>query len=427
MALLFIYKWATWFFTPLLRLYLLWRRSQGKEHPTRFLERLGHPSLPRPEGQLLWLHCASVGETLSAIPLLRQLEISLPKASFLLTTGTVTASTIVQSYLGPRSIHQFVPVDIPLAVERFVNHWHPDVALWFESELWPHLLLTLSARKTPVFLINARISPRSYARWKSVGCSLIARLLQVFHTVYAQSDTIAKQFQSLGAKNVQSIGNLKLASAPLTYHKKHLQDLETSLKGRPFWLAASTHPGEEAMVLHVHKRLQEIFPRLLTIIVPRHPHRGEDILKLTQNAGLVGALRTKSLTASPHDEVYIADTLGELGLFYRLSDVVFVGGSLMKIGGHNIVEPAHHHCAILQGPFTYNFLEITQKFHTLHAVTVVTDENELFHHVLAFLTDPLVTQASSKAAFELTKSGNQLVQELAEDIQEALRQHVSKL
>ena len=426
MTLFHIYRALTWVITPFLTLYLYGRLSQGKEHATRFLERLGQPSLPRPEGQVLWLHCASVGETLSAVPLLRQLETSLPQAHFLLTTGTTTAAKVVEPYLGPRTLHQFIPLDTPGAVKKFFNHWHPQVALWFESELWPNLLFTLATEHIPAFLLNARLSPRSYTRWKRLGPWLIKPLLEVFQVIYAQSEAVAEQLRSLGACKVKALGNLKMASAPLPYDPEAFVALDKKLKGRPFWVAASTHPGEEELILQVHKRLKAAFPRLLTLLVPRHPHRGEALLKGVREAGLVGALRTETPHMGGQEEVYIADTLGELGLFYRLAPVVFVGGSLVDIGGHNLIEPAHHHCAILQGPWTYNFSEITSQFQEGQGVRVVNDVEDLCDQVQQLLADPLKAQAQAEAAFQLTLKGTQLVQKVVEDIQGALDRHVSK-
>ena len=333
-------------FTPLL---LSQRAARGKEDRARSRERLGYSTTARPEGRLIWIHGASVGESLSALPLIDKLQADGIKA--LVTSGTVTSATMMQQRLPKGALHQYVPLDTPGAVARFLDHWKPDAGLFVESDLWPNLILTAQKRGVRLALVNARISARSAERWRLAKKS-VAALLGAFDVVLAQDETIAERFRILGARDVQVSGSLKADAPPLAVKDASLTELRKQIGDRPVLLAAQTHPGEDETILPAHDLLRAQFPGLLTILVPRHIERGSDIQMLCGDRPSVR--RSTGAAITDKTAIYIADTLGELGLFYRLSSFCFLGGTLVPLGGHNPLEPAILRCAVLAGPHTVN-------------------------------------------------------------------------
>jgi len=375
---------------PTLRLMLRLRLRRGKEVAGRLLERRGIDPSSRPPGRLIWLHAASVGETTSVLPVLPELAERAPDLTVLVTTGTVTSAELLgrrlpELGLERRVLHRFVPLDVPAWVQRFLDHWQPDAAGFVESELWPNLLGACRARHVPVMLINARLSDRSLARWRRVP-GLARHVLAGFARVQARSETDAARLRQLGCHGVTTPGDLKLAAPPLPADEVELQRLRGMLSGRPVWLAASTHPGEEALIFRAHQALAAGHSRLLTIIAPRHPERGAAI---AAEAGGIQIARRSLGQAPPDDGVWIADTLGELGLLYRLSSIAFVGRSLLPPGGgQNPLEPARLSCAIAAGPHTANFADHIAMLHAAGALTIVGDAEELARWVDALLCDP---------------------------------------
>lgn len=333
-------------FAPLL---LSQRAARGKEDRARIRERLGHSGIARPEGRLVWIHGASVGESLSALPLIEKLQTD--GAKVLVTSGTVTSATVMQQRLPKGALHHYVPLDTPGAVARFLDHWKPDAGLFVESDLWPNLILTAHKRGVRLALVNARISARSAERWRLAKKS-VAALLGAFDVVLAQDETIAERFRTLGARDVLVSGSLKADAPPLAAKESALADLSKQIGGRPVLLAAQTHPGEDETILPAHDLLRAQFPDLLTILVPRHIERGADIQMLC--ADRPSARRSTGAAITDKTAIYIADTLGEMGVFYRLSPFCFLGGTLVPLGGHNPLEPAALHCAVLAGPHTAN-------------------------------------------------------------------------
>ncbi|MFP6745005.1 MAG: 3-deoxy-D-manno-octulosonic acid transferase, partial [Alphaproteobacteria bacterium] len=310
-----------------------------------------------------------------------------PGIHVLVTTGTVTSARLMAERMPERALHQYVPVDRPGAVRRFLDHWRPDLALWTESEFWPNLVAGTQARGIPMVLVNGRISDRSYRRWRHLR-GLIRPLLAGFALCLAQSGRDGQRLTSLGAVDVRVAGNLKTAAAPLPAGHAAMETLRTAFGGRPLWLAASTHDGEEAMVAAVHKSLSAAHPDLLTIIVPRHPERGEAIAQELRGKGLTVARRAAKVTVGHDTEIYVADTMGELGLFYRLATVVFVGGSLVPHGGQNPLESARLDCAVVHGPHMTNFAAFTAAFADADAARQVADGDGLRETVGELLGDP---------------------------------------
>jgi 3-deoxy-D-manno-octulosonic-acid transferase len=331
------------------------RLKHGKEDPARTDERRGVSRDSRPQGPLIWIHGASVGEVLAAAALierLRALDIRI-----LVTSGTVTSAAIVARRFPPDIIHQYVPYDTPRFVRRFLDHWRPSLALFIESDLWPNLILAGAARRLPMILINGRMSQRSFPRWQRMSRTISA-LLGSFELCLTQSRVDAERFAALGSRNVLTTGNLKLDVPAPPADPMRLERLATATRGRPVIVAASTHPGEEEILVAAHKTLSGFFPSLLTVIVPRHPHRGPDVAGLVSASGLQVTLRSRDELPLAATDIYVADTMGELGLFYRLAPVVFMGGSLVRHGGQNPIEAVKLGAAIVHGPHIFNFAEV---------------------------------------------------------------------
>lgn len=401
MAAACLWHWAATAAAPALPAYLRRRARRGKEIAERLPERFG-AGAARPDGTLLWLHAASVGETLSILPLLDALAARAPALSFLVTTGTVTSATLLgrrlPPELAPRVTHRFVPLDVPGWVGRFLDGWRPDAAVFVESELWPNLIGGAARRGIPLALVNGRMSEAS-GRWWGRAPGLARGVLAPFRLMLAQTEADAARFRALGAV-VQCWGNLKIAAPPLPADHEELARLRGMLAGRPVWLAASTHPGEEAIILAAHRRLAAAHPGLLTIIVPRHPERGAEVAALGESLRV--ARRAAGEDPDSGTEVLVADTLGELGLFYRLAALAFVGGSLVPHGGQNPLEPARLGCPVLLGPHAWNFAEIVHRLAAVGGVTRIAPGTDpaaaLAEAVSAMLTVPDRGRAQAEAA-----------------------------
>jgi 3-deoxy-D-manno-octulosonic-acid transferase len=378
-----IYTGAGTIAAPFLRLMLHRRVAKAKEIPARLQERFGIPGLPRPAGRLIWIHAASVGETMSAFSVIDALA---GQANVLLTTGTVTSASLAAERLPPHAIHQFVPLDVAAWVEPFLAHWRPDCAVFVESEIWPTMLRLTDSHGIPRLLINASMSARSAANWQRVS-RFADTLIFGFRWVHVQSAADAANFRSLGAAGILEWGNLKYAAPPLPFNAADLATLRKESPA-PVWLAASTHPGEESLVLAAHEQLLSHFPTLVTIIAPRHPARGAEF-----------SLPRRSLGQAPvPGQPYIADTLGELGLFYRLVPLAFIGGSLVPIGGHNIAEAARLGIPIITGPHTAEITEQITKLRGTDSLAQVTDAASLAAAVNMWLADPGLAAAAGARA-----------------------------
>lgn len=375
---------------PVLPIHFWWRVRKGKEIRTRLHERRGFGA-DRPPGRLFWLHAASVGETVSALPVLETMAARDPSLHFLVTTGTTTSAAMLGQRLRPdlaaRVRHRFVPLDVPGWAARFLEGWRPDAGAFVESELWPNLLAEAKARGVPMALVNGRMSERSFTRW-SRAPRLAAATLGAFRLVLARSESDRRRFAALGAAEARCWGDLKAAAPPLPADPAALARLRAAIGARPVFLAASTHPGEEAMVAAAHAALLPRFPDLLTVIVPRHPERGAAIEAALAPSGLPLARRCGGGAPKPEVALYIADTLGELGLFYRLAGVALVGGSLVPHGGQNPLEPARLHCPILLGPFTANFEETVARLLEAGGAVRVADAAALAPAVADMLSSP---------------------------------------
>ena len=380
------------------------RAARGREDPERIGERLGRAGRPRPAGTLVWLHAASVGEAVSLLPLIERLVAVRPDLAPLLTTGTVTSARLMAERLPASVLHQYVPVDRPDAVAAFLDHWRPDAALWVESEFWPNLVLETRRRGVPMALVNARMSPTSFRRWRRLP-NLIAPILACFDPCLAQSSEEARRLAALGGAVARYVGNLKAAAAPLPADGEALAALRATIGDRPHWLAASTHPGEETIVAGVHRELKSRFPGLLTVIVPRHSSRGPGLADEFRAAGLAVARRAAGEAIRADTDVYLADTMGELGLFYRLADIVLVGGSLIPHGGQNPLEPARLGCALLHGRHMFNFTDMIDSLAAAGGARLVRDGEALTAALAILLADSALRARCAGAARAVAADG----------------------
>jgi 3-deoxy-D-manno-octulosonic-acid transferase len=388
------YRTATAALEPIAPLLLRRRAGSGKEDETRTNERLGYNLPPRPEGTLIWVHGASVGECLAALPLIESL-LGKSDHNVLVTSGTVTSARMMQERLPPRALHQFVPIDTPAATRRFLDHWRPNAGLFVDSDIWPNLILGAKARGIRLALVNARMSERSFAGWRWAP-DTAAALLSAFDICLAQDDEIARRFRALGAHNVQTIGSLKADAPLLPADPQKLAELANAIGHRPVLLAAQTHPGEDETVLPAHDALRQTIPDLLTILVPRHVERGAELAMLCGERA--ATRRSLGELPGPGTAVYVADTMGELGLFYRIAPFAFVGGSLVRHGGQNPLEPARLDRGVLAGPHTFNFTSAYDAIFAAQKSGLVHSSMEIAGMAGRLLRNPSEAEALGAAA-----------------------------
>jgi len=393
-----LYRGLTHLAGPAVRRLLDRRAARGKEDPARRHERLGRPSLPRPPGRLVWVHAASVGEALAVLPLVDLLLSRGPQVQVMVTTGTVTSAALMARRLpGPRAFHHYVPVDLPGAVDGFLAHWRPDLVLWVESEFWPNLLSSIRRAGIPCALVNARLSARSFGNWRRFP-GTARRLLSVFQLALAQTGVEAERLSALGIADVRAVGNLKYSAAPLPADPATLAALSAAIGSRPVWTFASSHGGEEAMAIAAQVELRRRLPDALLLLVPRHPDRGAEVADLLMASGLSFARRSEGALPAAGDAAYLMDTLGEMGLVFRLAPVTVMGGSFMPVGGHNPIEPALLHSAVIHGPHMFNFAEVAGEMREAGGLLPLSGPEQIADAVAGLLSDPVQRQAQADAA-----------------------------
>jgi 3-deoxy-D-manno-octulosonic-acid transferase len=396
-----LYRGAWGLAAPFIPLILNSRAKQGKEDVSRLNERLGWASLPRPQGRLVWIHGASVGESLASLALVSAL-LKNSDCHVLVTTGTVTSARLMAERLPQGAVHQYAPIDTRSATKRFLDHWRPNLALFIESELWPNLIVEGRARAIKMALVNARMSQGSFRRWR-MAPGLVKRLLRSFDECLAQDDGVADRLTALGAANVRVTGSLKADAPALPVDEAAFRAFSTALGVRPLFLAASTHPGEDAILLEVAQALRNLGSNALTVIVPRHPNRGSEIETMARAKGFVAERRATGALPAPATQIYIADTLGELGLFYRATNFAFLGGSLVPHGGQNPLEAARLNTAVLTGPYTQNFEDIFGVILAAQGKGRVTSASQLIALVSTLIGSPIAAArlgAMAKAAVQ---------------------------
>ena len=339
----------TWALQPVLPWHLKRRIKRGKEDAERWREKLGHASAARPEGTLIWMHAVGLGEVLALRGLIARLSAQNPDLRFLVTSGTLASARVFARNLPPRTIHQFAPLDAPGPARRFLDHWHPDLSIWAEQELWPGLVYRTHRADIPLALVNARMNDAAFERRRRVG-ALYRDILPRFALISAQDDTTAALLATLGAPVVSTDGSFKPVTPPLSDAPNERTTLAAALKGRFCWLAASSHDADETLTLTAHQSLLTRDPGALLILAPRLPDRAPDILSQLSTKGLTTARRSQDQPITPDTQVYLADTFGDLGLFYRVARAAFIGGTMDNVEGHNPWEAAQLGCAILQAP-----------------------------------------------------------------------------
>lgn len=419
-----LYLLCSWLLLPLWPLIIAVRLSKHKEDPARWPERWGIYLLSNPpsvEGLgPVWLHAASVGEWRSLQPLLQAFWHADEKQHFIITTQTSSAAQMLASTNDPRLLHLYAPWDHPLTVAAFLRHIQPRAAIFVESEIWPHLLSAIQNRKIPAFLLNAQLSEKAAKRWQPLR-GWLQKLLGCFQTILTPSDAETARLKQLGIRQAQSGISLKYAASPLTCDIADLFAWRQQLKDRPIWLAASTHAGEEEIILATHQKLKNQFPDLITVIAPRHPERCKEIVGQFNDSNVLLA----SDVANPplgggskfaQDHIYIIDRLGELGLWFRLCPITFMGGSLVPIGGHNLIEPAQLGCAILHGPHMQSCQDVVDLLHTAHAAQPIRDADELAQTVSQLLQTPEMAKAMGDRALNTVATKQQAAHAMIADI-----------
>ena len=400
-----------------IRRYIEKRKKMGKEDVKRFNERVGRPTKPRPDGRLIWLHGASVGESISMLPLINRLLEIYPDAHVMVTTGTITSAEVMAKRLPERAFHQYLPIDNPVFAARFVRHWQPTIALWFESEFWPAMLSTIKRRNIPLILINGRISNKSFKRWQQFDF-VIKELLDCFTACLGQSEEDAYRLRALGAKDAMCLGNLKYAGLPIPVDEEKKKEIQDEIGERPVWLASSTHSDEEVKIGRHLKDLLAKHSGLLTIIAPRHPNRGVEIKNaLREKYQLNVALRSANEKIMPETEVYIADTIGEMGIWYELCPIVFIGGSLIPHGGQNFMEPSRCRDAVIVGPHMHNFTDAMNRAKRADGIIQVDETVDLIDMVDQLLSNKELLEAKRSLAYNWATSEAKVLDGIAEKIQ----------
>ena len=400
-----------------IRRYIEKRKKMGKEDVKRFNERVGRPTKPRPDGRLIWLHGASVGESISMLPLINRLLEIYPDAHVMVTTGTTTSAEVMAKRLPERAFHQYLPIDNPVFAARFVRHWQPTIALWFESEFWPAMLSTIKRRNIPLILINGRISNKSFKRWQQFDF-VIKEILDCFTACLGQSEEDAYRLRALGSKDAMCLGNLKYAGLPIPVDEEKKKEIQDEIGSRPVWLVSSTHSDEESKIGRYLKELSAKHEGLLTIIAPRHPTRGVEIQNiLKEKYQLKTALRSANEKITPETEVYIADTIGEMGIWYELCPIVFIGGSLIPHGGQNFMEPSRCRDAVIVGPHMHNFTDAMNRAKRADGIIQVDETVDLIDMVDQLLSNKELLEAKRSLAYNWATSEAKVLDGIAEKIQ----------
>ena len=404
-----IYKILMTLLFPLFKAtYIKKRQRIGKEHPIRFNERVGIYKKKRPEGKLYWFHGASVGESVSMLPLIDRLLKEDENLSIMVTTGTITSAEIMEKRLPARAFHQFIPFDVPSYVKNLINHFNPDAVLWFESELWPSFLSEIKKKNIPFILVNGRISDKSYSNWKKFKF-VSKELLSCFSLCLGQSEQDKNRLKFLGAQKVDCVGNLKYAGMPLDVDKEKLAELKEKINGRRVFVISSTHNNEEEQFADHIKHLQEFVPNVFIIVAPRHPERGIEVTNMFRRKGYTVAQRSKDEPITDDVEIYVADTIGEMGLWYGVGEVSFIGGSLINRGGQNFNEPARCKNAVVVGNFMTNFSDMINRAKVNNAVWQLSSATDVIEYVINLFTEPELLKERQENAYAWTVLENKVL------------------
>ncbi len=427
--MLFLYRLLTALLYPFYRYgFLPYRLKINKEDPERYTEKLGFPSLDKDTKKLVWSHAASVGESLSLLKLIGRFVRENPTWKVLITTGTVTSAKIVKERFPKQVIHQYAPLDCVCALNRFLDHWQPDLMVWVESELWPNLIHKASLQKIPLILLNMRLSPRSFTKWATFKKTFL-KLLNCFDLILTQTQELNKDLKGIGYKKSHFCGNLKYAADPPGFQKEELNILQKSLGNRPHWMVASTHNLEEDIVLQAHKKLLKIQKNTCLILVVRHPHRCSAVEHLIKNQGLSYQRYShwQETSLSLKEDILLVDQMGFMGLFYEISSYVLVAGSLVDhIGGHNILEPLRQNCVTLHGPYMSNFKEVVADAKKAKATLEIQDADDLADTLLEFMNTPQKTETYLKNGHTFLTQQTQVLDHISDYFSPYLQQEVPR-
>lgn len=412
-----LYKIFTTLASPLIKAYLYYRKFKGKEDKFRFNERFGKATIPRPEGDVIWFHGASVGEAISMLTMIDKVREAYPDKKLLVTTGTVTSADIMAKRLPKDVIHQYVPVDLLSSVRRFLDYWKPSAAFFFEAEFWPNLVMEARNRGVKMVLINGRVSDVAFKKWEP-HTDLSCQMLEEFELCLGQTSEDERRLKIMGAKNTMYLGNIKFAGAPLKFDEEERKSMAAKIGNRPSWVIASTHTTEEEVVADFHREIAKKYPNLLTILAPRHPNRGDEVRRIIEDAGLRLAQRSKGEPLTEDTQVYIADTMGEMGLFFNLSKIVLMGFSLTPKanGGHNALEPAMSKAAVLNGPYYENFKDMFDRMIVANAVVVVRDIKEMPATIIDLLDNPDKLSELANRGYDFAMSESAVLDRVMEQV-----------
>ena len=407
--LLKLYRAATDIVGPALPLWIKYRASKGKEDAARLSERRGIPSLSRPPGALVWMHGASVGECTMLLPLIAKMRSNRPDLNILLTVGTVTAAKVMAERLPAGAFHQYVPLDRRKYVKTFLEHWAPDMAIWAESEIWPNMIMQADTRCIKMALLNARMSEKTLNGWIKRKASAEA-IFSRFDLILAADKRTGDSLGCFTSRNIAATGNLKDAAPALPAPEEALRELREAVTGRPVWCAASTHAGEDELILRAHKDVIAAHPNALLILAPRHPERREEVLGLIHSSGYAAAMRSQGQPINADTNIYLFDTIGEMGLAYQLAALTFMCGSLVKgLSGHNPLEPARLGSAVMTGGHIASFADIYNTMFKFNAALRILSPEIIGKEVASLLDKPKQLSALQNKALRFAKSRNDVL------------------
>jgi len=397
------------FFSPII---IAYRIVIKKENPERFIEKFSFTSKKRTVGKLLWFHAASIGEFLSIIPLIKKCEKNKNISQILITSTTLTSANLFKKYKFKKTLHQFYPIDLKIIVNRFLNHWKPDLAIFIDSEIWPNMLLKLKKKNIPSLLFNARISSKSFKRWIFIK-SFFIEILNCYKFIYPQNLESKNFLKKLKLKNIKKIGNLKF-----TQDKGILRNIKIDKRfnNKKIWCASSTHDGEEKICLEIHKKLLTKHKNLILVLIPRHVERIEQIKREIENLNLKYQIHNQKKIIN-NFQIYIVNSYGETEFFYKISKIVFMGKSITKDGGQNPLEPARNMCKIIHGPRISNFKEIYKFLNNTKIAYKANSKNKIYK-----LIDKLIIQKKQKNSNNnLDKEGKKILVKYVNEINSFLK------
>lgn len=422
-----IYSLLFYLLTPLILLRLLWRGRKAPDYRRRWSERFGFVPVVDAGRQVIWVHSVSVGETLAAVPMIKQLQARYPEALLAVTTMTPTGSARVKAVFGSSIYHVYAPYDLPDVLHRFLNRIHPDVLVIMETELWPNLVHSCRGRNIPVVVANARLSAKSAKGYQTFS-RLTLPMLQRINCIAAQHQEDGARFLELGLSERQLVvtGNIKFDLSLDDEIKTKAQVLKAQWQGdskRPIWLVASTHRGEDEIILDSFEQTRLSFPELLLVLVPRHPERFDEVFQHCSRRGLHVVRRSTGASPSLGDQVLLGDTMGELLLFFGACDIAFVGGSLVPVGGHNLIEPAAWQVPVISGPHLFNFVEASRLLLEAKGMVICEGAGVIAHQVTELLQNPTLAAEMGAAAKWVADNNRGALDQLLEIIEQQLLGH----